>query len=725
MFNTDKPILLQNEDLLKRSNFSQKLADAILSYTEIDNFTISICGKWGSGKTSIINMVKETIKNRYNESEFEKAPIIIDFNPWNYSDQDQLISQFFSTLSVELKKKLDKNSFKVIGDALQNYAAAFTYAELIPVLGKYLKPIKSLINGLGKASSNYSDSKNNLEYQKKRVIEALKKQSKKFIIVIDDIDRLNNSQIRLIFQLVNNLAGFPNMIYLLSFDREIVVRALSDEQNCNGEEYLEKIIQVPFDIPEVKQEYIENILFEKLDKLWFCDGEEESFDKEYWGSVFNHCISPFIKGIRDVNRIINVYQFKYPLMKNETNAIDLLAVTVLQIFFPKVYLLIRNNTSLFTSNYPNYSSRSSAEETKNKELEVFNELYPGRSELILEFLQVLFPCYSKKTNRYYGGYIDNDEMRRLKRIACPSRTELYFTLSLEDVAVPNETISKMINQLDEDEIKTQIIKMYDNNTLRICVNELIANANSIPRNRLGLFLKVSIIMQNEFYYDQKQKLFDSSLFYDFRVLSWKITEEMGDDLAKEEYIKLIESKDVIILSIISILLLEIECSYGRINRGAGSHKVIKEGTLDTITKEYLRIIKEVSSYDNLFNGIDFEAFYYLLKYLDEDFLKKYLINAMENPVNVPKLIVLGIQYWHGNNNQGYSFKENNFSDYITDENTYKKILSLKGTKEFSELTLKNKKVAIAYVVWYESDEKDGFEVSFDTIEEKLNEWEKH
>ena len=49
MFNTDKPIDNISSDLLNRASFSEQLAKAILSYTNTDNFTISLCGKWGSG----------------------------------------------------------------------------------------------------------------------------------------------------------------------------------------------------------------------------------------------------------------------------------------------------------------------------------------------------------------------------------------------------------------------------------------------------------------------------------------------------------------------------------------------------------------------------------------------------------------------------------------------------------------------------------------------------
>lgn len=95
MFNTDKPINNISSDLLNRASFSEQLAKAILSYTNTDNFTISLCGKWGSGKTSILNMVETYINTLTQNYSDDEKPIIVHFNPWNYSDQTQLITQFF------------------------------------------------------------------------------------------------------------------------------------------------------------------------------------------------------------------------------------------------------------------------------------------------------------------------------------------------------------------------------------------------------------------------------------------------------------------------------------------------------------------------------------------------------------------------------------------------------------------------------------------------------
>ena len=79
---------------------------------------------------------------------------------------------------------------------------------------------------------------------------------------LDDIDHLSNEQIRYVFQLITSVARFPNTIYLLVFDKEIVVEALKDVQSGNGQDYLEKVIQMPIQIPDIQRSDLRNILFD-------------------------------------------------------------------------------------------------------------------------------------------------------------------------------------------------------------------------------------------------------------------------------------------------------------------------------------------------------------------------------------------------------------------------------------------------------------------------------
>ena len=105
-YNTDKPINNQDQDLLGRSFFSSQLGKAIYEYNAKDGLVIGLFGKWGTGKTSIINMTINEINSLANcdkkEKSNENKPLIIKFSPWNYSDKDNLITLFFQSLKNKI-----------------------------------------------------------------------------------------------------------------------------------------------------------------------------------------------------------------------------------------------------------------------------------------------------------------------------------------------------------------------------------------------------------------------------------------------------------------------------------------------------------------------------------------------------------------------------------------------------------------------------------------------
>ena len=83
---TDRAIESAEEDLLGRSSFSKQVGQAIFEYNGNDSLVIGLFGKWGTEKTSVANMALETVTELSKQD--DKAPVIIRFAPWNYSDKD-------------------------------------------------------------------------------------------------------------------------------------------------------------------------------------------------------------------------------------------------------------------------------------------------------------------------------------------------------------------------------------------------------------------------------------------------------------------------------------------------------------------------------------------------------------------------------------------------------------------------------------------------------------
>ncbi len=260
-FSTDRAITHIEEDLLGRAPFSQQLGHAIYDYNGTDSLVIGLYGKWGTGKTSIANLAIETIERLSKDD--DNKPIIIKFDPWNYSDKDNLIVQFFSSLKAKLNLK-DDEKLKKLGKALNDYSGLFDFASLIPVVGSQIaSSLKNIANTKGRELSASIDLDTSKETLRKELNEA----NIRIIVLIDDIDRLTNPQIRDIFQLVKQVGDLPNIIYLLAMEREVVRSALSEIHNADGNEYLEKIIQIPFEIPELSTAKLHEHFLRELDAV--------------------------------------------------------------------------------------------------------------------------------------------------------------------------------------------------------------------------------------------------------------------------------------------------------------------------------------------------------------------------------------------------------------------------------------------------------------------------
>src|SRR5436190_1219808 len=102
MLDADRPIRTSTEDRLGRTSFAKYLARCLLEQTTIESFVIGLYGSWGVGKTSIINLVLEELKFASSNMFDDEKPVILNFNPWNYLGQNQLVENYFNRLLSEL-----------------------------------------------------------------------------------------------------------------------------------------------------------------------------------------------------------------------------------------------------------------------------------------------------------------------------------------------------------------------------------------------------------------------------------------------------------------------------------------------------------------------------------------------------------------------------------------------------------------------------------------------
>ena len=135
-----------------------------------------------------------------------------------------------------------------------------------------------------------------------KVHAALAAVEKPLVVVVDDIDRLTTSEIRDVFKLVRLTASFPNVIYILAFDRIRVESALA-EQGISGRDYIEKILQVTVDLPVVPQQVLKRAkVFRAIDSALSAIDVTGTFDGNAWPDVYMEIVCPLIRNMRDIRR---------------------------------------------------------------------------------------------------------------------------------------------------------------------------------------------------------------------------------------------------------------------------------------------------------------------------------------------------------------------------------------------------------------------------------------
>jgi hypothetical protein len=104
----DRPKERIVDDRLGYASFARALARSISELTPTDGIVLAINGPWGSGKTTAVNMVVEALSELEELKEEKHRVIPVRFNPWWFSEQEDLVRAFFAELSSALGKKVSE-----------------------------------------------------------------------------------------------------------------------------------------------------------------------------------------------------------------------------------------------------------------------------------------------------------------------------------------------------------------------------------------------------------------------------------------------------------------------------------------------------------------------------------------------------------------------------------------------------------------------------------------
>lgn len=665
MYNSDLAINTKEDDLLGRAPFAAQLASAILRNSGNDSMVIGLYGSWGCGKTSLVNMVLEAIKS-ITQNDDDK-PLFVNFMPWNFSTHENLISAYFATIrsSLELKENIKwKDS---IGSFLEDYADAWDALNFVPFAGPFLAiGAKGTSRFFGKKLKEHKP----IESARRKIEKELQEKNQKIVVVIDDIDRLDNSQIRDIFKLVKQVASFPNTTYLLPMDRDVVARALEKVQDFDGYAYLEKIVQIPFIIPELSTSRTQKILFEKLYAILSEYGEFK-LENNYWSMVFNSCVWPFIRNLRDINRLANTLEFKLSVISGEVNLEDIIAITTIDVLQPVLYQWIADNKSTLCGEDDHHFLKR---DRKPQELRTICEEDMKRHgiediDIAIRAVATLFPAFASEIQERIYGYSESD-LRKKMCLAESDRFDLYFQLDKDDLKISRSTILASIRQYSEEEYNLFLDQINTDGTILYYLDELQALINEVPDKRIPLITIALWKRQVDFKGTEYKTIFPISASLKVGLIIEKLMDQLVTNEERFNIIKqVILDADVNALEGIGIEIKRIELAYGRLS-GKDIKKedqIIDEKQLMELEKIYAERIYYIALSDELFQGNTIRMVMYLWNCFDPEKCNEYMQKVCDSSKQTLKYISRMAGQWSGTLGSGWSFYKKDYEKYISED----------------------------------------------------------
>nr|WP_280988249.1 KAP family NTPase [Georhizobium profundi] len=456
--------------------FAERLANVIVNMNVPNGYVIGLHGKWGSGKTTVVNFILEHIKKHQDEA---KKVEHVDFRPWIVSGHQDLMAAFFKLLSEQLKpkegkvRKLFKRGMHTTAQGTDSLVdAAVTLSVAIDPSGGVFS---RLAGGFGKkalnaAASNYLKTPS-LQKAYEDLRDLLSKSDRRFFVTIDDIDRLEDDEIRSIMQMVKTIGRLPNVIYLLVYDREIVWRALEEGTDRVGPRFAEKIVQQEVELPLPGKNVLLTMLDEEI-KFLTADGENSA----RWQYIVRDGVHRWMNYPRDVLRFSNALKFVWPALEGEFDSQDLVAIEGIRLFDSTAFDWVRLNRD-FLFNEGRYFM--GADEERRAKVEALKEsLLPTTVDVIMALLTVLFPSQGKwfQGDRYMIS--ENYAASQARRgLASEAGYDAYFALHPSADAVPKSTIDAVFDKLDDEKAITSALRAY------------VGKDNRRGRAMIGLFLQ--------------------------------------------------------------------------------------------------------------------------------------------------------------------------------------------------------------------------------------------
>lgn len=444
---------------------AKRLAPSIIEASKGDGMVIGLEGRWGSGKTSLLNFLRAEL-----QAAQDRGIYTITIAPWLNGDASPVVSSLLEPMTAILKQKEDelaqpddeqkkatKEKVAEVGRLLRAYGpkTARRIASVANVAGYVIPGAQALGDALA-AGANAVDELQLLgptpSEIKQKLACKLQELNVGFIVILDDLDRLEPEQAVEVVRLVRSVADFPRVVYLMCYDREVLSQALKTGLKvADGDLFLQKIVQLTFSIP-LPEPFDLRTQFRDEAKAIYSESTGVDLDGELLHDL-KSAVDREGMGLstpREVKLALNSIRFVFSQVRGDVYFPDLCRLHLIKTTNYKLYKWLEIYLSVRSVLVTGDATVSKDEKARmGEELKMLMPASDVASVRSIWSLGRFIPGVidaKEETGRVFNAMnsLAVSEAIRLKRLGSPLHYRFYFALTGPKTVMPDEDFNTIL-----------------------------------------------------------------------------------------------------------------------------------------------------------------------------------------------------------------------------------------------------------------------------------------
>lgn len=404
--------------------------------------------------------------------------LVLWFNPWLFTGTEHLMGVFFTELGAQLSD-MSGGERDELGATMQAFGATLSRLRTAPVVGGVAEAGGSTMSAGGGRLRGAADEGASLYERRHRLEEALRrvgeKEGQRLVIVVDDLDRLRRQEIRDLVALVKLNADLPNLHFVLAYDRERVEQALGEAEG-DGRAYLEKIVQVAYDVPNSRDVDLTKELLDATNEALSHAAVTGPLDEHRFGSILRGIILPLVSSVRDVRRYANALPVALRVVGDEVALEDVLALEAIRTLLPEAFPALAGSADALTTPHDQlgatHRSADPRAEAAKAKVEAFVRSGGENEEVTREARERLFPASLWMENNHYGS--DWQKVWSKGRlVAHPRVLGFYLEKRLPEGVLPAREVEELFEALRDAERLRVLLDAMEPDTLEHALERLL------------------------------------------------------------------------------------------------------------------------------------------------------------------------------------------------------------------------------------------------------------